>query len=80
MNWGIKKANSMGVDIYLEATPPGRPLYEANGFNHVEEYVIQPQIENPDEKWNEIKEKVGPFIFFLMSKPADGNISEGIII
>ncbi|KAK8879676.1 acyl-CoA N-acyltransferase [Apiospora arundinis] len=32
MNWGMKKADELGFDFYLDSTPYGRPLYEANGF------------------------------------------------
>ncbi|KAI2631806.1 acyl-CoA N-acyltransferase [Hypoxylon sp. NC1633] len=70
MNWGMKKADEMGVDFYLDSTPYGRPLYEANGFEYLEENVNIPTMEEPDEKWKEVESKVGPFTFWLMCRPA----------
>ncbi|RWA11186.1 hypothetical protein EKO27_g3897 [Xylaria grammica] len=75
MDWGIKKADEKGVDFYLDSTPYGRPLYEANGFTYIEENINIPTTENPDEKWKEIENKVGPFTFWLMSRPFGGKKS-----
>ncbi|KAJ8067125.1 hypothetical protein OCU04_004500 [Sclerotinia nivalis] len=74
MNWGMKKADELGYEFFLEATPYGRPLYEANGFVYVEEYVNHPQTDTPDEKWKEIEQKVGPFTFWLMRRPLGGKL------
>ncbi|KAI0389590.1 acyl-CoA N-acyltransferase [Xylariaceae sp. FL0594] len=73
MTWGIDKVNEKGFDFYLDATPVGRQLYEANGFEIIEEIVNIPVTENPDEKWKEMEEKVGPFTFWCMCRPANGN-------
>ncbi|KAI0433181.1 acyl-CoA N-acyltransferase [Xylaria sp. FL1042] len=73
MDWGMKKADDTKVDFYLDSTPYGRPLYEANGFAYIEENVNIPTTENPDEKWKEIENKVGPFTFWLMCRPYGGN-------
>jgi hypothetical protein len=76
MDWGMQKADNLRYDIFLESTPHGRPLYEANGFIHLEEFVTHPQTKDPDEKWKEIDEKVGPFTFWLMCRPV-GDKHEG---
>ncbi|KAI0531705.1 acyl-CoA N-acyltransferase [Xylaria digitata] len=75
MDWGIKKADETSVDFYLDSTPYGRPLYEANGFTYLEENINIPKTENPDEKWKEIEDKVGPFTFWLMCRPFGGKKS-----
>ncbi|GAW13466.1 hypothetical protein ANO14919_028520 [Xylariales sp. No.14919] len=75
MDWGIKKADEKGVDFYLDSTPYGRPLYEANGFAYIEENINIPTTENPDEKWKEVENKVGPFTFWLMWRPFGGKKS-----
>jgi GNAT superfamily N-acetyltransferase len=73
MDWGMKKSDETGLDFYLDATPYGRPLYEVNGFTYLKENVNIPTTDNPDEKWKETAEKVGPFTFWLMWRPAQGN-------
>lgn len=77
MDWGMKKADELGLEFFLDATPPGRPLYEANGFIYAEENVTAPTTDNPDERWKETEEKVGPFTFWLMWRPAGGRYEEG---
>ncbi|KAJ0115044.1 hypothetical protein J7T55_001452 [Diaporthe amygdali] len=69
MDWGFEKAEELGFDFYLDSTPYGRPLYEANGFSYIEENINHPQTDSPDEAWKEVEEKVGPFTFWLMWKP-----------
>lgn len=74
MDWGLKKADSLGYDFYLESTPYGLPLYEANNFVYLEEFVNHPETTSPDEKWIEVDKKVGLFTFWLMHKPAGGTL------
>ena len=68
MDWGLTKAKELGYDFYLDSTPYGRPLYEANGFSYIEENINHPQTDWPDDGWKNVEEKVGPFTFWLMWK------------
>lgn len=77
LDWGVNKADELGLDIFLDSTPQGRPLYEVNGFTYVEENVTELTIESPDEKWNEMDRKIGPFTFWLMWRPKGGKHEEG---
>ncbi|KAI1149591.1 acyl-CoA N-acyltransferase [Nemania diffusa] len=72
LSWGIKKSAEMKVDLYLDSTPYGRALYEANGFEYVEKNTNIPVTESPDDAWQEIEEKVGIITFWLMTLPAKG--------
>ncbi|KAI0202608.1 acyl-CoA N-acyltransferase [Astrocystis sublimbata] len=74
MNWGIEKSQEMHLDIYLDSTPYGRPLYEVNGFDYVEENpnVPVPEADELDEGWKEVQRKVSPFTFWLMRRPVSG--------
>ncbi|KAI1357839.1 acyl-CoA N-acyltransferase [Xylaria arbuscula] len=80
MNWGMKKADEMGVEMFLDSTPVGKPLYEANGFQVVEKTVIVPQTENPDSDWKEAEAKIGHSEWWLMWRPAGGNYEEGVTV
>ncbi|KAI0173196.1 acyl-CoA N-acyltransferase [Hypoxylon sp. FL1284] len=77
MDWGMKKADELGLEFFLDSTPYGRPLYEANGFVYIEENVNIPMTDAPDEKWKEVQDKVGPFTFWLMWRPVRGKYVEG---
>jgi hypothetical protein len=74
MNWGKSKADQLGFEFWLDATTPGRPLYEANGFQYVYENVIKPErkAKEKDEVWLEMERRVPPFTFWLMCRPAGG--------
>ncbi|KAI0406970.1 acyl-CoA N-acyltransferase [Xylaria palmicola] len=72
MDWGIKKSDEANMDIFLDATPHGRPLYDVNGFEYIEENINIPKLDNPDDAWKEIEEKVGPFTFWLMRRSVEG--------
>jgi hypothetical protein len=71
VDWGISKSDEMRLDIFLDATPYGRPLYEMNGFEYIEENVNIPQTKSADDAWREIEKRVGPFTFWLMRRPAN---------
>ncbi|KAK8041290.1 GNAT family acetyltransferase [Apiospora phragmitis] len=77
MDWGTRKADKLGLEIFLDATPPGRPLYLANGLVELAETVTAPATDSPDEAWMEMAEKVPPFTSFLMWRPVGGKYEEG---
>ncbi|KAK2600554.1 hypothetical protein N8I77_010079 [Diaporthe amygdali] len=77
LDWGMNRADELGLEFFLDATPQGKPLYDANGFIVVEENVTAPTTDNPDEKWKETEEKVSPFTFWLMWRPVGGKYEEG---
>ncbi|KAK2595491.1 hypothetical protein QQS21_006766 [Conoideocrella luteorostrata] len=76
-NWGMMKADELGLEFFLDATLPGKPLYEANRFICVEENATAPTTSNADDKWREIEAKVSPFTFWLMWRPVGGKYEEG---
>ena len=40
LQWGVDKAAADGIDCFLMATPAGRPLYLASGFQQVGEFSL----------------------------------------
>ncbi|KAI9737631.1 MAG: hypothetical protein M1818_005635 [Claussenomyces sp. TS43310] len=76
MEWGIQKAESMGVEMWLDATIYGIPLYKKYGFVVVHENAISP-IDNADEEWRRIAEDLGPMTMWQMWRPVGGNYEEG---
>ncbi|KAH6683874.1 acyl-CoA N-acyltransferase [Halenospora varia] len=41
LRWGIGKADEEGVEVYLEASPDGKPIYEYLGFEEVDRLIVQ---------------------------------------
>jgi GNAT superfamily N-acetyltransferase len=80
LKWGMDKADDMAVEMFLDSTPEGKPLYESHQFHLVEKSVISPQTENPDDAWNEIKNKVGDSNWWLMWRPVHGKYEEGVTV
>lgn len=77
MDWGIAKADEMGVELFLDASPVGRPLYDANGLVEVDKNDIIPRTNDPDDAWKAMEKKTGHSTWFLMWRPAGGNYEEG---
>lgn len=71
------EADRLGYEFFLDSTPYGRPLYEANGFVYIQENFNLPKMDHPDDKWKEVEEKVGGFIFWLMWRPVGGKYEKG---
>lgn len=63
LRWGLEKADSEGLDAYLEASPDGKPIYEQFGFIAQQEHVS-----NLEGKGLEEKE----FVEVFMIRPGKG--------
>ncbi|KAF5676112.1 GNAT family acetyltransferase acetyltransferase [Fusarium heterosporum] len=77
MNWSKKKADEMGVELWLDATEQGMPVYEKHGFTVVNVNTLRPMKENPGEEWNKVKEELGTMTFRQMWRPAGSDYQEG---
>ncbi|ATZ57210.1 hypothetical protein BCIN_14g03700 [Botrytis cinerea B05.10] len=72
MKWGIEKAKEMGVEIWLDATVYGVPLYKKHGFAVVNENNLVPEpIDEPDEEWTKIATSLGPMTMWQMVRKVD---------
>ena len=78
LEWGIKKAEEIGVEMWLDATVYGVPLYKKHGFVVVNENVIAPESEKPDDEWRKVEEILKPpMTLWQMWRPAGGKYVEG---
>ena len=73
MNWGVAHADRLGLESFIEATPEGKPLYEAFGFKVLE--VKELDVTKPDasEVWLEAERLVTPFKWWSMHRDAKGS-------
>lgn len=60
MEWGIKKADELGVDAFVEATETGKLLYEKYGFIIYYKVVVNTIIENPSLAWRTLEKELPP--------------------
>ncbi|KAI9148163.1 Ferric/cupric reductase transmembrane component B [Paramyrothecium foliicola] len=77
LKWGMDKADDLAVEMFLDSTSEGKPLYDRHKFHTVEKNVISPQMDNPDEAWKGVKNKVGDTNWWLMWRPVRGEYKEG---
>lgn len=42
LKWGLERADAEGLEVYLSASPEGKPLYEKFGFRIVDTYSPYP--------------------------------------
>jgi GNAT superfamily N-acetyltransferase len=40
MRYGLNQGNDLSADIYLEASPPGVPVYNHFGFKEIDRVVV----------------------------------------
>ncbi len=79
MEWGIRKADELGLETYIEASPLGSTLYRKHGFRIVGEADVQPDasMEEDDEEWRRCRERMSPLRFAIMKRPVGGRWEEG---
>ena len=69
MEWGTKKADEMGLETWVDATPSGEELYKKHSFVIVRFKDLQPRMENPSEDWKQMEKHVMPLRGTLMWRP-----------
>jgi predicted N-acetyltransferase YhbS len=61
MEWGVKKADELGIEGFLEASELGDHLYTKFGFIEIDRTTIDMTVPNPSEEWKEMERKNLPF-------------------
>jgi len=80
MEWGIQKAMEMGVEMWLDATIYGIPLYKKHGFVVVNENSLNPKTDEPDMGWKKVEKELGFMTMWQMWRPASGPYQVGISV
>lgn len=57
MNWGVGKADDLGVQSFIEATEVGKELYEKYGFVLVSIDTVDTNIPDPSEDWKDMERR-----------------------
>lgn len=77
MDWGVQKADRLGMESYLDSTPMGVPLYEQYGYvSPGWVHVKAPENTNPSARWKVLEATLVPFEFLPMWRPVGGKVDE----
>ncbi|KAH7121841.1 acyl-CoA N-acyltransferase [Dactylonectria estremocensis] len=75
--WGIQRADEMGVEMWLDSTACGVPVYLKHGFLVVNENRVRPTKDEAGEAWRKLDQELQPMAFWQMWRPVGGIYDEG---
>jgi hypothetical protein len=78
LDWGMKLADALDVECYVEATDAGRNLYQKFGFTTLMKVLVD--AENGTGKRHEMIQKLTPqpTQYWAMWRPKGGAVKEGV--
>jgi N-acetylglutamate synthase-like GNAT family acetyltransferase len=62
MEWGVNKADEIGVESFVEASELGMHLYKQFGFLTVSEELVDTNVSNPSEEWKYMATRFPPHV------------------
>jgi GNAT superfamily N-acetyltransferase len=77
MDWGVKQADERGYAAYLDATAAGRHLYRGYGFVEGSRRELSMVGFEPTERKAWLRQKLIPFEWWPMYRPANGKYVAG---
>lgn len=78
ITWGIREADRLGLETFIEATDDGKPCYEALGFVYMGTHYWESAKRNPSKEWSRWSAYLGtPIHTYLMWRPVGGVFVEG---
>ncbi|EAS30278.3 GNAT family acetyltransferase [Coccidioides immitis RS] len=86
VDWGIQKADSMGLECWLDASDSGRPVYEKKGFIYIMDQALDPDMDEKKmsaaerEELMRLREMMPPTHLSTMWRPKGGKYSEGATV
>ena len=74
IEWGTKKADELGLETWLEATPLGSMIYTKNGFRLDQMVELSPpaELREDDDKWRHLEEVYKDYRLAIMRRPVNG--------
>jgi len=78
MEWGVKEADRMGLESFVEASAEGKCLYEKWGFLHFDTLSVNTKIHShPSAEWQRLERELSPSPQYLMWRPMGGIFEPG---
>lgn len=77
MEYGLQKAEELNFECFLEASDPGRDLYEKYDFRPLMDFFVNTHKKNPSQTWIRLQNEFPGIHCTLMWRPAPSDIREG---
>ncbi|KAL8897669.1 MAG: hypothetical protein Q9207_007099 [Kuettlingeria erythrocarpa] len=77
MDWGVRQADELDLEIFIEAATPGVPLYLKHGFLEIDDHWIDPKVADPTDEWKKLRERIPPIRWTFMWRPLKGTFELG---
>ncbi|TVY67371.1 hypothetical protein LSUE1_G008643 [Lachnellula suecica] len=77
VKWGLRKADELGIESFVEATDAGRKLYQKYGFSIIMKVLVD--AENGTQERHEMIQKLTPqpIQYWAMWRPKGGVLMDG---
>ena len=74
VDWGLKKTDELGVESFIEATGPGKFLYEKCGYKTIKtvEVDMTAVTTNKNDEWRRLEQAKLPIGYTAMWRPIRG--------
>ena len=79
VEWGVRKADELGLETYVESSAMARRLYESHGFVHVDTVIreFRSRRSKPSEEWKRYVEESMAMPTAIMWRPIGGKYEKG---
>jgi len=77
MSWGMSQAETRNLEVFIEATDVGVPLYESCGLSVMYVDHLDAYEQNPSDEWRRYSHELLPLHWYFMWKPKGGVYEKG---
>lgn len=77
MDWGLRKAEELDLECFLEASDPGRDLYEKYEFCRLMDFFVNTHKKGASMTWKKLENEFGGIHCTLMWRPRPSDLKEG---
>jgi predicted N-acetyltransferase YhbS len=78
VQWGLERANAVGVEAVVESVPFSVPFYEKCGFGCVEQIDIDFSVPEPSEQWQRYQAEDTRAFFMWRPAGKDYDVEDAI--
>ena len=79
VEWGLQKADELGLEAFVESTLDGKPLYESCGFTTMNEFDLRTSLPEETEELKKLQRDLA-FRGYFLWKPPGGVYEKGKIV